>query len=374
MSAPACEAALGDMDFGGKLVDRKIIHIDMDAFYASVEERDNPTLKGKPVIVGGQPEKRGVVATANYVARKFGVHSAMPTVTALRHCPQAILITPRMDVYRSVSEEIMGILRRYAQAVEPLSLDEAYLDVSGSSLCSGSATQIARAIKADIAKTTRLTASAGVSYNKFLAKTASGMNKPDGLTVIPPTEGASFVQQLPIGKFYGIGKATEAKMRQLGVITGADLLKFSARELTFYFGSIGSWYAMLARGEDPREVVISRERKSQGCEMTFAQDVTDRDFMLKVLYEQVHATILKLEKKQLCAKSMTIKIKYDNFKQITRTKSFSEPLNLTAALEQVEILFDKADNHGKAVRLLGVTLSHIQKQSDAKQPELWRED
>ncbi|MCK4708892.1 MAG: DNA polymerase IV, partial [Gammaproteobacteria bacterium] len=252
---------------------KKIIHVDMDAFFAAVEQRDFPEYKGKPLIVGGNPEKRGVVATCSYEARKFGIHSAMASSTAYRLCPQAIIVKPRFEAYREVSNIIRSIFHQYTNLVEPLSLDEAYLDVSESSQFDGSASLIAKDIKQKIFEQTQLTASAGVSYNKFLAKVASDMNKPDGLTLIRPEQGEEFVAALAIGKFYGVGKATEAKMKSLGINAGADLKKLSLSECQQTFGKAGSYYYNICRGVDEREVVKQRERKSLGSETTFEKDL-----------------------------------------------------------------------------------------------------
>jgi DNA polymerase IV len=251
---------------------RKIIHIDMDAFYASVEQRDNPELRGKPVAVGGSRE-RGVVAAASYEARAFGVHSAMPSVTAKRRCPDLVFVTPRFDVYRAVSLQIRAIFAEYAPIIEPLSLDEAYLDVTENLKGIVSATQIAETIRAKIRTETALTASAGVSYNKFLAKLASDHRKPDGLFVITPKMGPAFVERLTVEKFHGVGKATTAKMNRLGIKTGFDLKEQTLTFLQQHFGKSGRTYYWIARGVDERPVCADRVRKSVGAGNTFAQDL-----------------------------------------------------------------------------------------------------
>ncbi|MCL2872163.1 MAG: DNA polymerase IV [Betaproteobacteria bacterium] len=338
---------------------RKIIHIDMDAFFAAVEERDCPALAGKPVIVGGAPNSRGVVATANYEARRYGIHSAMPASQAYRLCPFAEFIKPRFDAYRAASQEVMAILHRYSECVEPLSIDEAYLDVSAATAYRGSATRIARAIKADIVREVRLTASAGVSYNKFLAKLASGMNKPDGLTVIRPQEGAAFVRHLPIGDFYGIGKATEAKMKKLGIHVGADLLRWSQDALVAHFGKAGYWYASLARGEDPRPVRAHRERKSLGNEITFALDVTNIDLLREELFRQLAELMEKLERRGWQAYTLTIKVKYADFEQVTRSWTHRQPLDVARAQESIGELLARTEAGARPVRLIGVTLSGL---------------
>jgi Nucleotidyltransferase/DNA polymerase involved in DNA repair len=353
---------------------RKVIHIDMDAFYASVEERDDPSLNGKPVIVGGLPNSRGVVATANYEARRYGIHSAMPAAQAYRLCPFAEYLRPRFDVYRNVSRQVMDILHRFSDCVEPLSLDEAYLDVSDSIHYQGSATRIARAIKAAIVKEVRLTASAGVSYNKFLAKIASGMNKPDGLTVIKPEDGADFVHELPVGQFYGVGKATENKMKKLGIHTGADLLKWSQNALVFHFGKAGYWYALLAQGEDPRPVRQHRQRKSLGHEITFAYDVTDMETILEELTRQVDKIMSKLAARNWQAHTVTIKVKYDNFDQATRSKTFKQVLNKAQIWAAVKELLQKTKVGDRPLRLIGVTVSGLEETSAMLlQAPLWQD-
>ena len=335
------------------MVNRKIIHIDMDAFYASVEQRDFPELRNQPVIVGGAPDKRGVVAACSYEARKFGIHSAMPSSRAYRLCPQAVFKRPRFDVYRQVSAEIREVFERYTDLIEPLSLDEAYLDVSASELHSGSATLIAGSIKRDIREATDLVASAGVSYNKFLAKMASDMDKPDGLYVITPEQGADFVAQLAIGKFYGIGKATEAKMQSLGIHNGADLRSWSLEDLVSRFGKSGNYYYSIARGVDERAVVSSRERKSLGTETTFEKDLDDRQEMSKILKELAAKVVGYLQKRELMAKTITIKVKYADFTQVTRSHTLDDYVNELPAVQAVlDPLLEKTEAGEKKVRLL----------------------
>ncbi|MDR1528947.1 MAG: DNA polymerase IV [Burkholderiales bacterium] len=354
---------------------RKIIHIDMDAFYAAVEERDRPDLVGKPVVVGGLPNSRGVVATANYEARRYGIHSAMPASQALRLCPFAEFIRPRFDVYRDVSRQIMEILRRFSDCVEPLSLDEAYLDVTDSHHFRGSATRIAQSIKAVVLQETRLTASAGVSYNKFLAKIASGLNKPNGLTVIRPEEGPRFVHDLPVGQFYGIGKATETKMKKLGIHSGADLLRWSQNALALHFGKAGYWYALLARGEDPRPVRAHRPRKSLGTEITFAHDISDIQLLLEELERQTHEIMKKLNAHDWQAHTVTVKVRYDNFEQVTRSQSFRQAFDATQACLYVRQLLQKTEAGNRSVRLLGVTVSGLEETPETLlQPPLWQDE
>jgi DNA polymerase-4 len=256
---------------------RKIIHIDMDAFYASVEQLDNPELAGKPVIVGGRPDSRGVVAACSYEARRFGIRSAMPCAHAYKRCPEAIFVRPRMARYKEISEQIMRIFLRYTDLVEPMSLDEAYLDVTSNIKQQPSATLLAREICQAILDETGLTASAGVSCNKFVANIASDLNKPNGISVIEPDRVQDFLATLPIGKFHGIGKVTEARMLQLNIRTGADLRNCSRIELAEYFGKNGNFYYDIVRGRDPRPVRTSRVRKSVGSERTLKEDTTDMD-------------------------------------------------------------------------------------------------
>ena len=340
---------------------RKIIHIDMDAFYASVEQRDNPGYRGRPVIVGGAPQRRGVVAACSYEARKFGIHSAMPSARAAKLCPQAIFIKPRFDVYRRISEQIRAIFREYTDLVEPLSLDEAYLDVSDCKLYQGSATRIAGELKTKIKAATGLTASAGVSYNKFLAKISSDMDKPDGLYVVTPDAGEAFVENLPIGRFFGVGKATEARMNALNITTGVDLKSLSLEQLRRHFGKTGDFYYHIARGIDMRPVSNRRERKSISSETTFMEDLSDRQVMLKSLDALANDTIQTLIEKQLSARTLTIKVKYADFQQVTRSKTFPEPFVAAVPIRPVLAeLLAKTDAGKRRVRLLGVGVSNLQ--------------
>lgn len=343
---------------------RKIIHIDMDAFYASVEQRDNELYKGKPIAVGGLPQGRGgVVATASYEARKFGVRSAMPSKTAMQLCPQLIFVRPRFDVYKQVSKQVREIFRRYTDIIEPLSLDEAYLDVTEDKLQIGSAIDIAGLIKKAIKEELRLTASAGVSVNKFIAKIASDMNKPDGLTFIGPSRVESFVEKLAVEKFYGVGKVTAEKMKQMDLHTGADLKKLSEKELVQHFGKAGKFYYKIVRGIDERPVEPNQETKSIGAEDTFPQDLTHIEEMDEAL-EKIALTVCKrLHEHQLNGRTITLKIKYADFKQITRSKSFDEPLNDRKKIVATakELLLATEPQH-KKIRLLGITLSNFGEQ------------
>lgn len=339
---------------------RKIIHIDMDAFYAAVEQRDFPHLRGKPLIVGGDPDRRGVVATASYEARAFGVRSAMPGARAQRLCPQAVFVRPRFEVYRQVSRQIQTVLRRYAEQVEPLSLDEAYLDVSESGLFNNSATLIARDIRQQIFEQTQLTASAGVSYNKFLAKLASEINKPDGLFLIRPEDGPAFVEALPVAKFHGIGRATEKKMKSLGILTGADLKTWPLRRLVLEFGKVGRHYYQIARGIDERPVESARVRKSVSSETTFEHDLRDTAQMLEALQKLALEVTRYLAAKQLRGYTVTIKVRYADFKLVTRSRTSAKAL---ASMEEICAflpgLLARTEAHARPVRLLGVGVSNF---------------
>ncbi len=330
----------------------------MDAFFASVEQRDNPDLRNKPVIVGGQPNSRGVVAACSYEARKFGIHSAMACSRAYRLCPQAIFVPPRFEAYHEVSEKIREIFWRYASEVEPLSLDEAYLDVTYTESHAGSATRIAQAIRQDIKAETNLIASAGVSYNKFLAKIASDMDKPDGLYVIKPEQGADFVASLPVGKFHGVGPATEAKMKKLGIETGADLRTWSQIDLALKFGKSADYYYHIARGIDHRPIRSTRIRKSLGKETTFVEDIKDTDILLDHLNALAEKVFDRLQALELAGKTVTLKVKYADFQQVTRAQSYSEAIEDLASLQAIlPELLTRTEAGNKAVRLVGVTVS-----------------
>ena len=339
---------------------RKIIHIDMDAFYAAVEQRDNPDYRNKPIIVGGRPDSRGVVATCSYEARRYGIHSAMPSAQAVRLCPQAIFIKPRFDAYREASEAIRGIFARYCDQVEPLSLDEAYLDVSASELFMGSATLLAKQIKLDIRRQTGLVASAGISYNKFLAKMASDLDKPDGLSLIKPDQALDFIEQLPVGKFHGIGPATEKKMHELGILRGIDLRNMPLSQLQQHFGKAADHYYAIARGIDLRPVNPHRDRKSVGVETTFDQDIGDPELIVSHLQTLLQQALLKLTEKRLEAHTLTVKIKYQNFVQITRSRTLPQAIsNSPDIFSLLPQLLQNTEIGEKKVRLLGVTLSAL---------------
>lgn len=352
---------------------RKIIHIDMDAFFASVEQRDYPELRGKPVIVGGEADKRGVVSTCSYEARKYGIHSAMPTATAKRLCPHGIFVPPRFDTYREISQQIRELMYHYTPLVEPLSLDEAYLDVSDSPHEHGSATRIAERLRQEIHATTQLTASAGVSYCKMLAKIASDLNKPNGIAIILPEQAADFIAQLPIEKFHGIGKATAEKMHALNIKTGADLRQTSPHTLIQHFGKIGAFYYEISNGRDNREVKPSRERKSIGSETTFAHDLENDQDILTALYTRHQEAYAELRKRQLHARTLTIKLKYHDFTQITRSHSVHPYLpDARSALPWIHKLYQQTPRN-KPVRLAGISYSHFTHQShvNLRQQELF---
>jgi DNA polymerase-4 len=338
---------------------RRIIHIDMDAFYASVEQRDNPALRGVPVAVGGAGA-RGVVASASYEAREFGVHSAMASFTARRKCAQLVFVAPRFDVYRAVSQQIHAIFARYTSLIQPLSLDEAYLDVTAPLVYRGSAVAIAEEIRATIRSETGLTASAGVSYNKFLAKLASDHRKPDGLFVITPSMGPDFVAQLRVDKFHGVGPVTAAKMNKLGIRIGLDLRGQTQGFLTAHFGKAGDFLYRLARAEDDRPVAADHLRKSLGVEITFARDLLAWEEVAPAL-EPIFAKLWKAYSRHgPTARTVTVKIKYANFKQITRRRSCIEAITSRAILEHLSLdLLQPQFPPPRGVRLLGVSLSNF---------------
>ncbi|HOI49139.1 MAG TPA: DNA polymerase IV [Prolixibacteraceae bacterium] len=338
---------------------RKIIHIDMDAFYASVEQRDNPALRGKPVAVGGDTA-RGVVAAASYEARRYGVRSAISSKVAHRRCPDLIFVRPRFDVYKAVSEQIRSIFFEYTDLVEPLSLDEAYLDVTYAKKGKPSATLIAREIKSRIFVETGLTASAGVSFNKFLAKVASDINKPDGLFVITPDQAEAFIDNLEVRKFYGIGKVTAQKMNQNGLWFGRDLRKLDRHELIRLFGKAGNYYYEIVRGIDDRPVVPFHERKSLGAENTFETDLFLFSQMVPEI-EQVVATVWRrLQRSGLKGRTLTLKIKFADFEQITRSKTRQDYYTSAEMILDEGLKLLKAEEpFARGIRLLGLTLSNF---------------
>lgn len=339
---------------------RKIIHVDMDAFYASVEQRDNPELRGLPIAVGFG-EARGVVAAASYEARKYGVHSAMPSVTAKRKCPDLVFVRPRFDAYRAVSQQIHAIFAEYTPLIEPLSLDEAYLDVTENLKGMEVATEIAEEIRAKIRARTGLTASAGVSYNKFLAKMASDQRKPDGLFVITPKNGPAFVEALPVKKFHGVGPATAERMHKLGIETGADLKAHDIAFLQQHFGKSGPYFYWIARGIDERQVKADRVRKSIGAEDTFLVDVHDFETARAGLEPLIEKVWRYCEASGIRAKTATLKVKWADFTQITRSKTTAAPIASAAELAAVmTMLLSPLFPAPKGIRLVGVTLSSLE--------------
>jgi DNA polymerase IV len=339
---------------------RKIIHVDMDAFFASVEQRDNPELRGRPVAVGGS-SRRGVVAAASYEARKFGVRSAMPSVEAARRCPELVFVKARFDVYKEVSAQIRGIFLSFTPLVEPLSLDEAYLDVTEPLKGPPSGTLIARAIKQEILEATGLTSSAGVAPNKFLAKVASGMNKPDGLTVIRPEQVKAFIDALPIENFYGVGPVTAGRMREAGITCGADLKARSEAELVRRFGKAGHYYHRVAHGQDDRLVRPDRERKSVGAEQTFAEDLAQEAQMVDALAAIAERVAERMDRARCAARTVTVKIKYHDFVQSTRSRTFSHEIaGKEAILDAGLDLLRSPHLPERPVRLLGLSLSTLQ--------------
>jgi DNA polymerase IV len=338
---------------------RKIIHVDMDAFYASVEQRDNPELRGKPVAVGGS-SKRGVVAAASYEARAFGVRSAMPSITAQRQCPDLIFVKPRFEAYKQVSRQIREIFARHTDIIQPLSLDEAYLDVTHDKMGLGSAVKVAKAIRSAIREETGLTASAGVSYNKFIAKLASDQNKPDGLCVILPDQGAEFVAGLPVRRFHGVGPRTAEKMAKLGVHTGADLATKDEAWLGHHFGSWGSYLFKAARGIDDRPVNANSIRKSLGGELTYFEDKRSEAELRDALEEIIDIVWERIERYQARGRTITLKARYSDFKTITRSRSIPHILAGRAEFSGIgHGLLDLILPAPMGIRLLGLTLSNL---------------
>ena len=347
---------------------RKIIHVDMDAFYASVEQRDDPTLKGKPVAVG-YPARRGVVAAASYEARRFGVRSAMPSTIAMRKCAELVFVPPRFDVYREVSNQIHAIFLDYTRLVEPLSLDEAYLDVTESLRGIPTAWETAKEIRARIYEETRLTASAGISCNKFLAKIASDYRKPNGQFAIMPDDAEAFVATLAVAKFHGVGPKTAVKMRALGIETGADLARQTLSFLQDHFGKAGSWYYDIARGRDDRPVQPDRERKSSGSETTFSEDLTDPVQIEAGVIAMANDVWAWCEKTNSRGRTVTVKIKWADFQLSTRSRSMESAIQTRHGLHEVALdLIRSVFPPPKGV--VGVTLSNFQSQSGGEAAEL----
>lgn len=345
---------------------RKIIHIDMDAFYASVEQRDDPTLRGKPVAVGGDGA-RGVLSTCSYEARQFGCRSAMPSVTAKRLCPQLIFRPPRFPVYTAISHQIREIFMDYTPLVEPLSLDEAFLDVTNDLRGIGSATRIAELIRERIRKETRLTASAGVSYNKFLAKLASDQNKPDGICVIRPGEGAAFVASLPVRRFHGIGPRGAEKMASLGIETGADLARCDIHFLRQHFGNQADYLYQAARGIDLRQVKANRPRKSVGAERTLDRDVSSGMALREVLERIIELSWTRIKRANANGRTVTLKLKHQDFTNLTRSRSLTEAVSDLAQFSRISHeLLDELLPLAQPVRLMGLTLSALEEDESAE--------
>lgn len=332
----------------------------MDAFFASIEQKDTPGFRGKPLIVGGKPQSRGVVAACSYEARRFGVHSAMPCSQAARLCPEAIFTRPRMDRYREISAQVMAIFHHYTPLVEPLSLDEAFLDVTTNSHNHPSATILAERIRRQVYQELQLTASAGVSFNKFLAKVASDFNKPDGLTTIPPAKALDFLATLPIRKFFGVGRVTEKKMLNLGIRTGHDLRQQAEEQLIFHFGKTGSFLYNIVRGIDDRPVEPARTRKSIGSETTLSRDTNDGseiNDILKRLAEKIEQSLIQ---KQTGGYTLTLKVRYHDFNTITRSQTVRTPIHSSSdILRLLPSLLASTDAGQQKVRLLGLCISKL---------------
>ena len=347
-------------------VQRKIIHVDMDAFFASVEQRDDPELRGKPVAVG-YPAARGVVAAASYEARAFEVRSALPSVTALRRCPHLIFVPPRFDVYKEVSRQIHAIFADYTDLIQPLSLDEAYLDVTANRRGLPTAWLTAKEIRARILEETGLTASAGISYNKFLAKLASDQRKPNGQFAVTPDMGAAWVETLPVKRFYGVGPVTAKKMQALGIETGADLRAKSLPFLQRHFGSSAEWYFEIARGIDHRPVNPDRERKSSGSETTFDRDLVDNAEIEAGVLGQADDVWTWCERAQSFGRTVTVKVKSADFQQITRSRTLPMAVRSAETLRETSLaLIRSVLPTEKGVRLVGVTVSGFEPQQDGK--------
>ncbi|MDI6754090.1 MAG: DNA polymerase IV [Thermodesulfobacteriota bacterium] len=351
---------------------RKIIHIDMDAFYAAVEQRDNPALKGLPVIVGGDAQKRGVVSAASYEARVFGVHSAMPTSQARRLCPQGIFLPVRMRRYQEISEQILAILKEYTPLIEPLSLDESFLDVTGSEKLFGPPVKIAREIKRRIYEATGLTASAGIAPNKFLAKIASDLKKPDGLVEIKPEEVQDFLRDLPISKLWGVGKATEEVLKGMGILTVGQLAGYPPQAIEKRLGKFGLDLIALSRGKDDRPVIPSSETKSISQEETFTPDLHDLETIKKFLLDQSERVGWELRRQRLKGHTVHLKVRYPDFNLVTRSATLPLPTDQGIEIYQTAInLLNKTDALKKKARLLGVGVSNLSRRDDLKQLSLF---
>src|SRR4249919_2306907 len=343
---------------------RRILHVDMDAFYASVEQRDNPTLRGKPVAVGGDPTQRGVVAAASYEARTFGVRSAMPMSRAVRLCPSLVIVRPDFHKYRSISQQIFEIYREVTPLVEPLSLDEAYLDVTENNWHEPLATTVARRVKERIRQETQLTASAGVAPNKFLAKIASGWKKPDGLTVISPERVEPFLHRLPVDALWGVGPVTAQKLRARGIERLVDVRAADLQLLRDAVGSLADWLRQLANGVDERPVTPNREAKSSGSENTYPEDISDVATIRDEVAEMASHAIAWLERRQMLARTVTIKVRYDDFTTVTRSHSALPTRDEADLAARAVRLLDKTDAGTRPVRLLGVSVHNFRGDND----------
>jgi DNA polymerase-4 len=348
---------------------RRILHIDMDAFYASVEQRDDPALRGKPVAVGGQPNSRGVVAAASYEARAFGVRSAMSMSKAVRLCPQLMIVRPDFARYKAASDKVFSIFREVTPLVEPLSLDEAYLDVTENAWGETLATPVAREVKRRIRAETGLTASAGVAPNKFLAKIASGWKKPDGLTVISPDRIEPFLQQLPVDALWGVGPVTAKKLRARGIERLVDVRTVEIDALRAAVGSLADWLRQLANGEDDRPVVPNREAKSSGSENTYPEDLHDLDAIRAEIAEMATHAVSWLARKQLLARTVTIKVRYSDFTTVTRSHSAPPARDEADVIARAVCLLDKTDAGARPVRLLGVSVHNFCGENDTNPPD-----
>ena len=353
-----------------------ILHVDMDAFYASIEERDEPSLKGKPVIVGGSADRRGVVAAANYAVREYGVHSAMPTKTALKLCPHAIVLKPRIGYYREISKTIREVFHSYSPLVEPLALDEAFIDVNGSIRLFGSASEIGKSIKQNIQEQVGLVASVGIAPNKFLAKLASDVDKPDGFCVVEENAVQEFLDPLPIKRVWGIGKATLAVFEKLRVRTIRQLRELPEQLLIDRFGKSGAQIWRLAKGIDNRNVIPDREAKSISHETTFASDVADLDVLIAKLLDQTEQVGRRLRRAGLKARTINIKARYDDFQTVTRSATASEPTDQTDIIWQFakELLLSKLPDRPTCLRLLGMGVSNLDDTGQSQQLMFDREE
>ena len=349
---------------------RKIIHVDLDAFFASVEQTDNPQLKGRPVIVGGSIKRRGVVSTASYEARKFGVHSAQPIAQARKLCPQGVFLKVRMDRYREISRRILKILSSYTPKLEPMSIDEAFLDITGCEKLFGKAEDIVREIKTRIKKEVGLSCSMGVAPNKFLAKMASDMKKPDGLVVVREDEKESFLANLPVGKIWGVGKVTERKLQQMGIYIIGELRELSFSRLEHTFGKLGGRLYTLCRGIDDSPVITNKEIKSISGETTFPHDISERKILEKTLYQLSANVAKRLGNEDLWARSIQLKVRFSDFTTITRSHTYEEATNLAESIwQRAKELLDKRVNlSSRKVRLIGVAAFNLAGQ---KQTELF---